>query len=148
MSAPRRGMAEVRLLQLVVALACIVPIVTGLDGIVRGAGMFHGLYGSGLIDLDSHFRYLSGIFLVMGLWFASCVPDIAAKGARFRMLGTMVIGGGLARALSWWQLGAPSHGHRLGLAMELGVVPLLLLWQAAVARRHGVRAGRNLFHSD
>lgn len=137
MSDRRARPAEYRLLQLVVALACVVPIVTGLDGIVRGAAMFPALARPAPIDLDSHFRYLSGIFLAMGLWFASCVPDIAAKGARFRLLGTMVVVGGLARAWSWWQLGAPSHGHRLGLAMELGVVPLLLLWQASVARRHG-----------
>jgi hypothetical protein len=46
-----------------------------------------------------------------------------------------VIAGGMARALSWAMVGAPSTGHRLGLAMELGVVPLLMLWQARVARR-------------
>ena len=127
--------AEYRLLQCVVALACLVPIITGSEGILRGAAVFHGLPMPVPTDLDSHFRYLSGIFLVMGLWFASCVPDIAAKSARFRLLGTMVVGGGVARAWSWHQLGAPPRGHQLGLAMELGVVPLLLLWQAGVARR-------------
>ena len=85
-------------------------------------------------ELDSHFRYLSGLFLVMGIGFATCVPGIAAKGPRFRALGAMVIVGGLARAWSWWSVGAPPFGHRFGLVMELGVVPLLLLWQARVAR--------------
>ena len=42
---------------------------------------------------------------------------------------------GLARALSWWTVGAPSLGHKLGLVMELVIVPLLMLWQARVARR-------------
>lgn len=131
--------AEYRLLQLVVALACIVPLATGIDGVVRGAAMFTALARPAPIDLDSHFRYLSGVFLVMGLWFASCVPDIADKGARFRLLGAMVVGGGLARAWSWWDIGTPSRGDRLGLVMELAVVPLLLLWQAGVARRYGKR---------
>ncbi len=126
---------EYRLLQFMVAMACIVPIVTGSEGIVRGAATFRSVPAPVPADLDSHFRYLSGIFLVMGLWFASCVPDIGAKGARFRMLGAMVICGGLARAWSWWTVGMPSRGHELGLVMELGVVPLLLLWQASVARR-------------
>ena len=31
--------------------------------------------------------------------------------------------------------GAPGFGHLFGLAMELGIVPLILLWQARVARR-------------
>ena len=47
----------------------------------------------------------------------------------------MVIMGGLARALSWFMVGAPNVGHRFGLVMELVVVPLLMLWQARVARR-------------
>jgi hypothetical protein len=86
-------------------------------------------------DLDSQFRYVSGIFLGLGLAFFTCVPAIERKGARFRLLGALVIAGGMARALSWAMVGAPSTGHRLGLAMELGVVPLLMLWQARVARR-------------
>jgi hypothetical protein len=56
------------------------------------------------------------------------------------MLGAFVIAGGLARALSLVEIGAPSFGHRFGLAMELGVVPLLLLWQARVARRYRTSA--------
>ena len=32
-------------------------------------------------------------------------------------------------------VGTPSKGHLLAFAMELGVVPLLLLWQAAFAKR-------------
>ena len=46
----------------------------------------------------------------------------------------LVVAGGLARLLSWVTVGAPSAGHRLGLMMELGVVPLLMLWQARIAR--------------
>jgi hypothetical protein len=123
---------ERRLLQAVVAAACLVPLVTGGSSIVEGARFLKGVPASIPADLDSHFRYLSGIFFALGIAFATCVPAIERKGPRFRMLGAMVIAGGLARALSWAEIGAPSHGH----VMELGVVPLLMLWQAAVARRH------------
>lgn len=125
--------AERRLLQLVVALATIVPLAFGTLGIVRGAQWL--AHGAVRPDLDSHFRYLSGIFLMLGIGFASCIPAIERMGSRFRLLGAMVIAGGLARALSWAMVGAPSIGHRYGLAMELAVVPLVLLWQARVARR-------------
>jgi len=121
-----------RALQAVVALACLVPILTGLDGVLRGAAMFRLTVVTA--DLDSHYRYLSGIFLMLGLAFASTIPAIERRGPRFRLLGAMVVMGGLARALSWAAVGAPGMGHRLGLAMELAVVPLLMLWQARVAK--------------
>lgn len=123
---------ERRLLQYAVALACLVPLTMGGASVVRGVGVLKG--AAAQPDLDSHFRYLSGIFLVLGIAFATCVPAIERKGARFRLLGAMVVGGGLARLLSWIAVGPPGFGHRFGLAMELGVVPLLLLWQWRVAR--------------
>lgn len=127
--------SEKRLLQAVVALACLVPLVTGTESIVRGAAFLKGVPHPVPTDLDSHFRYLSGIFLVMGIAFATCIPAIETKGARFRLLGAMVVGGGLARLASLLAVGTPSAGHLFGLGMELGAVPLLLLWQARVARR-------------
>ena len=126
-------MMERRLLQGAVALACLIPILTGLDGVLRGAGMFRLVAVPA--SLDSHFRYLSGIFLMLGFAFASTVPRIEQQGPRFRLLGAMVVMGGLGRALSWAMIGAPGIGHRLGLVMELVVVPLLMLWQTRVARR-------------
>lgn len=137
---PRRNF-ERRALQGVVALACLVPLSASLDGIVRGAAMFAGIPHHPVpVDLDSHFRYLSGIFLMLGVGFVSCVPAIERKGPRFRALGAMVIAGGLARGLSWLTVGAPGAGHRFGLAMELGVLPVLLLWQARVARFDPLRS--------
>jgi hypothetical protein len=124
---------ERRALQAVVALACLVPFSVAIPSVLRGAVVLKGVVPPVAADLDSHFRYLSGIFLALGLGFASCIPGIERKGARFRLLGAMVVTGGLARALSWIDVGAPSTGHRLGLAMELGVVPLLMLWQHRVA---------------
>lgn len=127
--------AERRALQTVVALACIVPILAGLDGVLRGPAMA-GLRGAPP-DLDSHFRYLSGIFLMLGFAFASTIQRIERRGERFRLLGAMVVTGGLARALGWAAVGAPGWEHRLGLIMELLVVPLLMLWQARVERLAG-----------
>lgn len=123
---------ERRLLQTVAALACLVPLIFGAMGILRGAAWL--ALAPVPPDLDSHFRYLSGIFLVFGIGFASCIPHIESNGARFRLLGAMAIVGGLARAVSLLEVGTPSTGHLLGLVMELGVVPLLLLWQARIAR--------------
>lgn len=86
-------------------------------------------------DLDSHFRYLSGLLFGIGLAFLWCAVRIEARGTPFRALGFVVVIGGLARLLSLAQVGTPGPGHVFGLVMELGTVPLLMLWQARVAGR-------------
>lgn len=130
-----RDRAELRVLQALVAVACFVPLTTGAQGVWRGVAMLKGAPLPPPPDLDSHFRYLTGIFLALGIAFATCVPDLVRKGARFRLLGAMVVAGGLSRLLSLVTVGTPSFGHRFGLAMELGVVPLLMLWQWRLERR-------------
>jgi len=125
---------ERRLLQAVVAIACLVPLIVGGQSIVRGPS-FLGHPPVIPRDLDSHFRDISGIFFAVGIAFASCVPHIEARGDRFRLLGALVVCGGLSRIVSLLNVGAPSTGHLFGFAMELGAVPLLMLWQAAFAKR-------------
>ena len=131
----RRIALERRFLQLIVALACLVPLITGGESILRGARFLKGVPLPVPTDLDSHFRYLSGIFFGVGIAFASTIPSIERRTERFRLLAAFVVCGGLARAWSWAMVGAPGHGHQLGLMMELGVVPLLTLWQGSLARR-------------
>lgn len=126
---------EKRLLQVAAGIACLVPLAMGAASIIIGPSILSGIDDPPVRDLDSHFRYLSGIFFMLGIAFASCVPGIEVKTARFRLLGAMVVMGGLARLWSVADYGLPSDGHRFGLLMELGVVPLLMLWQTRVARR-------------
>lgn len=125
---------EKRLLQVVVALACLVPLSAGVASVLQGPSWIGGV-GDVPIDLDSHFRYISGIFLGVGVAFASCIPDIENKGRRFRLLAALVILGGLARLLSLISVGIPSTGHIFGLGMELAVVPCIMAWQAGFERR-------------
>lgn len=127
---------EKRALQATMAVTLLLPLAAALPGIAGGPG-FLGRPAVIPVDLDSHFRYLSGLFLGMLLLFASCVPAVETKGARMRMLALMVVIGGLARAGSWIAVGQPSAGHVAGLVVELGLVPLLVIWQARVARRMG-----------
>lgn len=127
-------MIEKRLLQIVVALACLVPLTIGGQSILHGPG-FLGHAPVIPTDLDSHFRYISGIFFGVGLAFASCIPGIEDKGPRFRLLGALVVCGGLARLVSLLAVGPPSKGHIFGFTMELVVVPLLMLWQYRFAAK-------------
>jgi hypothetical protein len=125
---------EKRLLQAAIILALPLSVVVAIGSVVAGAAfLYRGVLQPS--DLDSHYRYLSGIFLALLAGFASCIPDVERKGARMRLLGALVIAGGLARGWGMIDLGMPSRGHVIGLVLELVVTPALLLWQARVARR-------------
>ena len=116
------------------AITLLLPLSAALAGTIGGP-KFLGHPPVVPADLDSHFRYVSGLFLGMLLLFASCIPNVERHGARLRMLAFMVFIGGLFRFYSMVAIGMPSIGHRIGLGIELVELPLILLWQARVARR-------------
>ena len=126
------GNVERRALQSVISVLSLVPIGAGFGGIVFGPA-FLGATPPWPTDLDSHLRFLSGVFLIVGLGWWSCVPGIEDKTGRLRLLALMTFAGGLSRLYSLSLVGLPSLGHRFGLGMELVVVPVLVLWQARIA---------------
>jgi len=118
------------LLRLAVAGGGLVPVAAGLGGMVLGPAML----GAGApLALDSHFRYLSGLLLAIGLGFWSTIPRIAQHSARFRLLTLVVVCGGLGRLYGMLTHGMPGLPMRAALAMELVITPLLCLWQARIA---------------
>lgn len=123
---------ERRLLQRTVAIAAIVPVAAGLFGVIFGGAMT-GERPS--VSMDSHFRYLSGLLLGIGLLFWSTTPKIERSTTLFRYLCLVVGLGGLARLAGLFVTGVPSIGMIGGLFMELGVTPALGLWQTRVANR-------------
>lgn len=125
---------ERRLLQIAVGIASIVPLSMGALSVLRSADVLRGVSPPLPIDLDSHFRYLSGLLLGIGIAFVASIPRVEARGPLFRALGFVILVGGLARLLSLLQAGVPGPGHQFGLVMELVVVPLIVLWQARVER--------------
>ncbi len=139
-------MSELLLLRIVVGVAAMVPIMAGASGVLLGPAMV-GI-DPVAVSADSHFRYLSGLLLGLGLMFLSTVPRIESATARFRWLGAVVVVGGLGRLLGLLLHGAPNRSMLFGLAMELGVMPGLMLWQARVAGRHGApRRNRDMQRS-
>jgi hypothetical protein len=123
---------EKRALQITVAVLAAIPAGIGAAGIATGTGFLDA--GAATTNLDSHFRYLSGIFFALGCVFYACVPAIERKGALFALAAALVVTGGLARLIAFAVNGAPSAGHIAGLCMELIGMPLLVLWQRRVAK--------------
>jgi Domain of unknown function (DUF4345) len=125
---------EKHALQLAVALGSLVPIGAGAAGVLLGPRML-GAATVPAADLDSHFRYLSGLLLAIGLGYASTIPRIETHGSRFRLLTCIVVVGGCGRLLAMLQDGFASRVMTAALVMELLVTPGLALWQLRMAHR-------------
>jgi hypothetical protein len=121
------------LLQIVVALGSLVPICAGAAGIVLGPAMVDA--GAAPAAADSHYRYLSGLLLGIGIAFATTIPAIERRTARFRLLTAIVVIGGLGRLGAVVMRGYPGKPMAFALVMELVVTPTLVLWQARIARQ-------------
>jgi hypothetical protein len=123
-----------RALQACVLLGSMVPILAGFAGVLRGPALLSA--GIAMVpELDSHFRYLSGLLFAIGVAYLSTVPDIEGQGRRFRLLTALVFTGGIARLVGTVLDGYLSTTVGLSLAMELLVAPGLMLWQMLLARR-------------
>ncbi len=118
-----------RLLQTAICVGCLVPITAGIFGAVGGITNF----GAEEMDLDSHFRYLSGLLLAIGLGFLSTVQNIERQTARFRLLTLIVATGGFFRLSGLFLVGIPGSSMIAALIMELIVTPALCYWQSRVS---------------
>ena len=123
-------MNERSLLQIAVAVAGLVPVSAGALGAIRPELL--SLTGPG--HAFTHAAYLSGLLLGLGLSFWSLIPTIERQRQAVTILTGLVVVGGLARAFTAARLGAWGLSVILPLVMELGVTPLLCLWQRRVAR--------------
>jgi hypothetical protein len=129
---------ERKLLQQTVALAAIIPAAAGLYGVMFG----QALTGDAVsISAESHFRFLSGLLLGIGICFWSTVPRIEEKTNRFRLLTLLVVIGGLGRLIGLGLTGLPSLFMIGGLFLELVVTPVLCLWQTRIANRYADEHG-------
>ena len=114
-------------LQIAVAIAGLVPVGAGLAGVLLGPALAgRGVFAA---SLDSHFSYLSGLLLGIGLAFWSFIPAIDRRGAQVRLLTMLVVIGGLGRLVSLWRAGTPDGPMQAALVMELLVTPAICLWQ-------------------
>ena len=122
---------ELQLAQVAVALAGCIPVLAGGAGSVLGPAVTGAAWDAAS---DSHFRYLSGLLLGIGVAFWTCIPALPHQGRRFRLLSAIVVLGGLVRLLALPHQGWPGTPMAAALVMELAVVPLLCLWQTRLAR--------------
>lgn len=129
---------ERKSLQWTVFVLALIPVSAGLFGVLFGPALTGDRVS---VSADSHFRYLSGLLLAIGIIFWSTIPAIEEKTGRFRLLTLIVVIGGLGRLIGLLLTGIPSLYMLGGLAMELVVTPIMAIWQTRVANAHAETAG-------
>ncbi len=82
-------------------------------------------------SLDSQNRFYGAAFAIYGVLLWLCTTDMARYEAVFRALMIVFFLGGVTRVVSAALRGMPSLPIRGLAALELGVPPLLLWWQAS-----------------
>jgi hypothetical protein len=117
-------------LQIVIGLTAIVPIFVGLNGIFRGPDILAKGYNYP-IPLDSHFRYLSGLPVAMGILLLRSLPTIDQDSSDLRRVSLLIFIGGLGRLWGLISLGL-EIGAVVATLVELFVLPFICLWQNQV----------------
>jgi hypothetical protein len=129
---------ERRMLQVIFGILSVIPLLGLVIVWTQGAKFFlHGEPGTVTNALDNQFRYLAGVYAAAvtgSLWWA--IPQIERRGIAIMIAGSAVILGGIGRCISMATVGHPGEPTMIGgLVLELGIVPLLVLWQRRIARR-------------
>ncbi|CAF1492500.1 unnamed protein product [Rotaria sordida] len=109
-------------LKAAVGLSALVPISNGLLGIIKGPAMLEKAIRC-TIPLDSHFRYLSGLPLAMGILLLRSLPNIEHDGSDLRRVTLLIFIGGLGRLWGLITSGYDTNTVIVTLS-ELFVLPL------------------------
>lgn len=126
-------------LQIFLAIFSLAPLYFGVTGVLFGAAG-HMPAEAVTPDLDSQFRYLSGLYIgftALIWWF---IPNIDRHVWLFRLLTLAIFLGGLARLFSYLTVGAPAPELVAGIGIEIAL-PLIIIWQTAVARKAQLENG-------
>ena len=122
-------------LQIVMGLLGIIPVATGLLGMM---GVHDPVYVAAgvppIVLLDANLRFYSGVWIGLGLALWWLIPRIEKQTVLFRVLWGMIFIGGVGRLLSMIMLGGPPVAFVAFTAIEIVGAPLFIWWQLRVAR--------------
>ncbi|QJB68846.1 DUF4345 domain-containing protein [Parasphingorhabdus halotolerans] len=119
--------------RIVTILIGLVPIFLGVTGIIFGAAEHNG-GADAAAALDNQYRYLAGVYIAVGAMILYSAGDVKGRAIllRFALLGWVL--GAVGRMVSWASLGEPASWQVSGLAIELIVPAVMILWQARVVK--------------
>lgn len=121
-----------RLLSTSIAVLGGVAILTGLVGVVGGLAIAPGEPTAPF--LDSEYRFVNAIWLMVGIALAWSLREPFERAAVTRFVLVAIVLGGLSRLVSFALQGIPYPAFIVSLAIELIVVPALLVWHVRVVK--------------
>lgn len=123
-----------RALRITLGVVAAIPFASGLGAIIGGPASLPGQPGEVSATLDSEYRFVNVIWFGVAPLVWASLPRVEERTAVLQAVGGAAFAGGLARLLSLRAKGRPHPMMLAALGVELGVVPALMVWQAAVAR--------------
>ena len=127
------GRAVPRPLLTAIELIAVVPIATGLLGVVGGLQFGPG-DGETVAYFDSEYRFLNAIWFAVGIALLWTLRAPITRAPLTRFILAALICGGLARLVSVSQVGWPPGVFRGSFVVELTVIPMLLVWHVLSVR--------------
>ena len=131
---------ELRAFQIVVALVLLLPLGLGLVGAFGGLDAHARLASvEGNVEappaLRSDLRALAWMFagIVPLTWW--CLRDFVGRANGFRIIFGFAALAGLVRLIGWFADGPGGTNVMATMAVELGMIPLVLLWHARLVRK-------------
>ena len=121
-------------LQIATGVSATLPIVLGLNGMFRGPAVLAKAFAYPAV-VDSHFRYLSGLPVGMGILLLRSLPNIDQDGSDLRRVSLLVFIGGLGRLWGLITVGYDPRTMMITLS-ELLVFPLIYAWQNRLQRNN------------
>ena len=124
-----------RALQITMGLLGIIPVATGLLGLMGVEDPVYVAVGvPPIVLLDTNLRFYSGVWLGLGLALYWLIPTIERQTVLFRVLWGMIFIGGIGRLLSMMLLTWPPVPFVAFTALEILGAPLFMWWQSRVSK--------------
>jgi hypothetical protein len=130
---PVHDRAVPRALLIALGLIAVVPLATGLLGIIGGLEFGPG-DGEAVAYFDSEYRFLNVVWFAVGIALLWTLRAPIERAPFTRFILASLVCGGLSRLISVSQVGWPPGVFRGSLVVELIVIPVLLIWHVLSVR--------------